>query len=79
LVIAAEVDVPFGRFRFCTTHLVPLWIVVQNPTLLESCYTETRVGVCDLSLSENAATTIEHKVPQAAFQSSMLPNTGLVT
>jgi hypothetical protein len=58
LVIAAEVDVPFGHFQFCTTHSVPLWIVVQNPTLLESCYIDTRIGD---SLG-NAKTTVEHKV-----------------
>jgi hypothetical protein len=70
-------DVLFKRFWFLTTHSVPLWIVVQNPTLLESCYTETRIGACDSS--GNTETTIEHKVLQAAFYSSILPNIGLVT
>jgi hypothetical protein len=35
--------------------------------LLESCYTETRI----------VETTFEYKVPQAAFQLSILPNTGI--
>jgi hypothetical protein len=43
LVIVAKVDVPFGRFWFLTTYSVLLWIVVQYPTLLESCHIETRI------------------------------------
>ena len=82
LVIEAEVEVPFVRLRFRTTHFVLSWIVLQNPTLLESCYRETRIdsflkiAFCGVG---NAATVAERSVPHSTFQSLILPNTGFVT
>jgi hypothetical protein len=70
------------RLRFRTTHFVLSWIVLQNPTLLESCYRETRIDsflkMASSSLG-NAATVAECSVPHSTFQSSILLNTGFVT
>ena len=50
---------------------------MQNPTLFESCYTETSV-VGPKSSEILSGTIFEHNVPQAISQESKLPNTGFV-
>ena len=82
LVIEVEVEVPFVHLRFHTTHFVLSWIVLQNPTLLESCHRETRIdsflkmASCCLG---NVATIAKCSVPHSTFQLSILPNIGFVT
>jgi len=61
LVIEAEVEVPFGRLRFRITHSVLSWIVLQNPTLLESYHKEINTG------SSLKIVSCERSVPHSAF------------
>jgi hypothetical protein len=58
------------RLRFRVTHFVLSWIVLQNPTLLESCYRETKIdsflkmASCGLG---NAVIVAECSVPHSTF------------